>query len=74
MAKLSIDSNFSPNNYWIFSDRDTKDIISLKGLKFNVVSFIALGVSYFTFVILSLLFHRLPPRYVRQLAFFRPLL
>ncbi len=60
--EISIISNFLFNNYWTFSDRDTKDKTSLKGVKFNVVSFISLGVSYSTFVILSLLFPRLTPQ------------
>lgn len=60
--EISIISNFLLNNYWTFSDRSTKDKISLKGLKFNIVSFVALGVSYSTFVILSLVFPRLTPQ------------
>jgi dolichol-phosphate mannosyltransferase len=54
--ELSIISNFLLNNYWTFAFRNNEDKLHLKGLKFNIVSFIALGVSYLTFVSLSLLF------------------
>jgi dolichol-phosphate mannosyltransferase len=59
--ELSIISNFLFNNFWTFSDRNTKDRFHLKGLKFNIVSLIALGVSYSTFVLLSLLFPFIMP-------------
>jgi dolichol-phosphate mannosyltransferase len=52
--ELSIISNFLINNFWTFSHRDTSSKIHIKGLKFNIVSFAALGVSYATFVILSM--------------------
>jgi dolichol-phosphate mannosyltransferase len=52
--ELSIIWNFLLNNYWTFRDRDTKDRMRIRGLKFNLVSFLALGVSYGTFVALSL--------------------
>ncbi len=60
--EISIITNFLLNNYWTFSHRDTTDTFHLKGLKFNAVSLVALGVSYGTFVLLSLFFPNLPPQ------------
>ena len=54
--ELSIISNFLLNNYWTFRHRRTKDRTRIRGLKFNLVSILALGVSYGTFVALSLVF------------------
>jgi dolichol-phosphate mannosyltransferase len=51
--ELSIISNFLMNNFWTFSDRDVSDKIHIRGLKFNIISFVALGVSYSTFLVLS---------------------
>jgi dolichol-phosphate mannosyltransferase len=53
--EISIISNFLLNNFWTFSDRDVDDKIHIRGLKFNIISFVALGVSYSTFLILSVL-------------------
>ena len=53
--EVSIISNFLLNNYWTFSERETTDKVHIRGLKFNIVSFAALGVSYTTFLILSAL-------------------
>jgi dolichol-phosphate mannosyltransferase len=52
--ELSIVSNFLLNNYWTFRWRKTIDRTRIRGLKFNLVSILALGVSYGTFVTLSL--------------------
>ena len=52
--EASIVWNFMLNNYWTFRWRKTKDRIRIKGLKFNIVSFVSLGISYTTFVALSL--------------------
>lgn len=60
--EISIISNFLFNNFWTFADRSNKDKFHLKGLKFNIVSLIALGVSYSTFVSLSLLFPNIMPQ------------
>jgi dolichol-phosphate mannosyltransferase len=60
--ELSIISNFLLNNYWTFSGRNTRDHIHLKGLKFNLVSFCSLGISYSIFVVLSLLFPSTVPQ------------
>jgi len=51
--EASIITNFLLNNYWTFSARDMNDKVHIRGLKFNVVSFVALAVSYSTFIILS---------------------
>jgi dolichol-phosphate mannosyltransferase len=60
--EISIITNFLLNNAWTFSHRDTVDAFHLKGLKFNIVSLAALGVSYGTFVLLSLLFPAVAPQ------------
>jgi dolichol-phosphate mannosyltransferase len=64
--ELSIVWNFLLNNYWTFRSRKTIDRTRIRGLKFNLVSILALGVSYGTFVILSVAFHDTPPQ-VHQL-------
>ncbi len=51
--ELSIISNFLLNNFWTFSGRDINDKIHIRGLKFNIISLVALGVSYSTFLVLS---------------------
>lgn len=51
--ELSIISNFLMNNYWTFAHRDNDDGVHIRGLKFNVVSFAALAVSYGTFLLLA---------------------
>ena len=53
--EFSIITNFLLNTFWTFSERDMNDRIHIRGLKFNIVSFAALGVSYGTFLILSAL-------------------
>ena len=53
--EVSIITNFLFNNYWTFSQRDMNDRIHIRGLKFNMVSFIALAISYSTFLLLSVL-------------------
>ena len=52
--EASIIWNFFLNNYWTFRWRKTTDHVRIKGLKFNAVSFVALLVSYGTFVALSM--------------------
>ncbi|PZN69185.1 MAG: glycosyltransferase family 2 protein [Candidatus Methylumidiphilus alinenensis] len=60
--EISIISNFLLNNFWTFRGRKTKDRVRIRGLKFNVVSFLALGVSYGTFVALSIFFPNVAPQ------------
>ena len=64
--ELSIVWNFLLNNYWTFNERKTADRTRIRGLKFNLVSFISLGLSYGTFVVLSLAFPNTMPQ-VHQL-------
>jgi dolichol-phosphate mannosyltransferase len=64
--EASIVSNFFLNNYWTFRERRTRDRKRIKGLKFNVVSLVALGISYGTFALLSALFPHTAPQ-VHQL-------
>ena len=52
--EISIIANFLLNNYWTFSERETGNRVHIRGLKFNIVSVVALGVSYATFLLLSL--------------------
>ncbi len=51
--ELSVVTNFLFNNFWTFGGRDMNDKIHIRGLKFNIISLAALGVSYSTFLILS---------------------
>lgn len=60
--EISIVSNFLFNNYWTFRWRKTKDRIRIKGIKFNVVSLVSLGVSYSTFVALSTIYPQMSPQ------------
>ncbi|HSR62457.1 MAG TPA: glycosyltransferase family 2 protein [Gammaproteobacteria bacterium] len=60
--EMSIISNFLLNNYWTFRWRKTRDRVRVKGLKFNVVSFLSLFISYMTFVILALMFPDVAPQ------------
>jgi dolichol-phosphate mannosyltransferase len=53
--EISIVTNFLLNNFWTFSKRDMNDKIHIRGLKFNIISFVALGISYSTFLILSVI-------------------
>jgi dolichol-phosphate mannosyltransferase len=59
--QLSIFWNFWLNNYWTFRSRRTNDRTLLKGVKFNIVSLLALAVSYGTFVALSHAFPLVAP-------------
>jgi dolichol-phosphate mannosyltransferase len=60
--ELGIIFNFLLNNIWTFAHRNSKNSFNLRGLKFNIVSFLTLGVSYSTFVLLSLLFSDVLPQ------------
>ncbi len=57
----SIISNFLMNNYWTFGDRVMTSRKSVRGFKFIIVSLITLLLSYTVFVILSMLFPKVPP-------------
>lgn len=60
--EASILWNFLFNNWWTFKHRRTKGPASIRGLKFNLVSFASLGVSFGTFIALSILFPRASPQ------------
>lgn len=69
--EASIITNFLLNNYWTFRLRKSHDHVSVKGLKFNMVSLISLGVSYSTFILLSVSFPGTQPE-IHQLAGIAP--
>jgi dolichol-phosphate mannosyltransferase len=60
--EVSIIWNFLLNNYWTFRWRKTKDRVRIKGIKFNLVSLVALAVSYSTFLLISFAYPELPPQ------------
>jgi len=51
--QISIITNFLGNNYWTFRRRELAGPIHARGLRFNVVSFLSLAISYLTFIALS---------------------
>jgi dolichol-phosphate mannosyltransferase len=53
-TEISILWNFVLNNRWTFRWRVMKQGVHIRGLRFNVVSFLSLAISYLVFVILSL--------------------
>lgn len=60
--EVSILTNFFFNNFWTFRWRKTKDKLHVKGVKFKLVSLLALGLSYGTFVLLSIYLPEVPPQ------------
>jgi len=66
--ELSIISNFLVNNYWTFADRELAGGKQIRGLKFNVVSLLSLGVSYGSFLLLSLLLPGVAPVWLQGVA------
>lgn len=58
---ISIFSNFVMNSYWTFGDRVMVGRKSVRGVKFAMVSFITLLLSYTVFIVLSMLFPRVFP-------------
>jgi len=65
--QTSIITNFLINNYWTFRWRNLTGPIHARGLRFNVVSFLSLGISYLTFIVLSRTFPAVAPQ-VHQLV------
>ncbi len=61
--ETSVVTNFLLNNYWTFRERKTRQRVRVKGLKFNVVSLLALALSYGTFVVLSHAFPDVSPQW-----------
>jgi dolichol-phosphate mannosyltransferase len=60
--QVSIVSNFLGNNYWTFRWRNLAGPVHARGLRFNVVSFLSLAISYLTFVVLSRAFPTVAPQ------------
>jgi dolichol-phosphate mannosyltransferase len=60
--EISIITNFLLNNFWTFRRRRNADGLRIRGLKFNVVSLLALLVSYSAFVISAQLLPQQPPQ------------
>jgi dolichol-phosphate mannosyltransferase len=52
--ELSIVWNFMVNNYWTFRHRHMTSRKRIRGLRFNAVSLVTLGISFLTFLLLSL--------------------
>lgn len=69
--EASIVSNFMLNNFWTFRRRGPGHQLHVRGLRFNLVSLVSLGVSYSAFVILTLLNPDSPPQ-LNQLAGIAP--
>lgn len=66
--EISVSSNFLLNNYWTFADRALSGRKRLRGLRFHLVSLLALGVSYSTFVVLSVLLPQVDPVWLQGCA------
>jgi dolichol-phosphate mannosyltransferase len=60
--EVSIITNFLLNNAWTFAHRETASSFHHKLVKFNLVSLVALGASYTTFLGLSFLFPQVSPQ------------
>ena len=67
-VEISVFSNFFLNNYWTFADRALSDHKRLRGLRFHLVSLLALGVSYSTFLGLSVLVPQVAPVWLQGCA------
>lgn len=61
--EASVVSNFLLNHYWTFRRRRGAGRVRVKGLKFNLVSLLSLGLSYATFVLLARAFPGWPPQW-----------
>ena len=66
--EISVISNFFLNNYWTFADRDLSSRKRIRGLRFHIVSLLALGVSYSTFVGLSVWLPQVDPVWLQGCA------
>jgi dolichol-phosphate mannosyltransferase len=60
--QCSIITNFLVNNYWTFRRRNLVGSVHARGLRFNVVSFLSLAISYLTFIVLSYGVSSVPPQ------------
>ena len=61
-------SNFILNNLWTFEHRRTGTSLGVRGIQFNLVSILALGLSYASFIILSLSYQRVRPELLQMLS------
>ena len=61
--EISILTNFFLNNSWTFGENSLKGKMYIKGLKFNAISFLSLGISYTVFIILCYKFPNVAPQY-----------
>ncbi len=66
--EASIISNFILNSYWTFEHRRTGTPMGVRGLQFNLVSILALGISYTSFIALSLSFPQVRPELLQALS------
>jgi dolichol-phosphate mannosyltransferase len=66
--EISIIANFLLNNYWTFARRPYDTRFHLRGLRFNVVSIFALGVSYGTFVFVTFLIPTVLPQVAQAIG------
>ncbi len=66
--ELSIISNFLLNNFWTFAERHNQQSIKIKGIKYNIVSFISLGISYGIFIMTSLMFPDIMPQIAQAIG------
>ena len=66
--EISVCSNFFINNYWTFADRALSGRKRIRGLRFHLVALLALGVSYSTFVVLSVLLPQIDPVWLQGCA------
>lgn len=68
--EISIVWNFFLNNYWTFRDRQISTRKRVRGLKFNLVSLITLGVSFASFVLLRMLWPEQPELLAQAISIF----
>jgi dolichol-phosphate mannosyltransferase len=68
--ETSIVWNFFLNNYWTFRDRQISTRKRVRGLKFNLVSLVTLGVSFASFVLLRVLWPEQPELLAQALSIF----
>jgi dolichol-phosphate mannosyltransferase len=60
--EAAILNNFILNYYWTFKTSEKGDHISIKGIKFNIVSLLSLAINFIVFLALTALFPSLPPQ------------
>lgn len=66
--EISVLSNFFLNSYWTFADRALRGRKRLRGLRFHLAALLALGVSYSTFLVLSVLLPHVAPVWLQGCA------